>query len=164
MKPKKIILSIVFVLFLIIVGYFKISKEMEPATEKLNKNLATLDMRSRDSKRVADIKILDTTIQIYAYDKEKLPTKKDEKGNFLPFNLIKDSTDYNNLESEINNYDKTLHISSDPSTDRYYSYFSDGKIYSVKAYLEQDNIQGCKPTKPGFCEFEIKGDLASILE
>lgn len=164
MKSKKIILSILIVLALIIAGYFKVSREIKPATEKFNRDMAVLEIKSRDAKRVSDIKILNTTIQIYALDKEKLPTKKDEKGNFVPFNLTKDSSDYNNLESEINGYDKTLHISSDPSTDRYYSYFSDGKIYSIKAYLEQENTQGCKVTKPGFCEFEIKGDLESILK
>ncbi len=78
MKSKKILLSILFVLVLIIAGYFKVSKEMKPATDKFNKNMAALDIKSRDVTRVSDIKILDTTIQLYALDKEKLPTKKDE--------------------------------------------------------------------------------------
>ncbi|MEI6379092.1 MAG: hypothetical protein WCO55_05515 [Candidatus Falkowbacteria bacterium] len=164
MKHKKVILSILLVIVLIVIGYFKVAKEMKPATEKLNKDLSALEVKKRDARRTADIKILSLAIQIYALDKEKLPVKKDSKGNFVSYKLLSGSSDFNELESILNGNNPEQHAKSDPSPDRYYEYYSDGKVYSVKGWLEQENIQNCKLIKPEYCEFEVKGDLATILK
>ncbi|MFA4872416.1 MAG: DUF4190 domain-containing protein [Patescibacteria group bacterium] len=155
-----IILAIISMAYAVLIVKNQVTGLIDNAKQELD----TAAVKSRDAKRIADARILNTTIQIYALDTEKLPIAKDEKNNFRPFKLIKGSPDFTSLESEIKGNDSSQYITADPSDpERYYEYFSDGKIYTIKAYLEQTNVENCKEVKSGYCEFEIKGDLASAL-
>lgn len=162
---QKFILVILVVGVLTLTGCSNEVKQIGDLTKKASQDLDATRMKARDAKRIADARILSTGIQLYALDAESLPTAKDDKGNFRAMKLIKGSADYTLLESTLKSKDSTSYLPSDPAEpERYFEYFSDGKIYTIKTPLEQSGIENCKQIKPGFCEFEVKGDLDSVLK
>ncbi len=138
-------------------------KEIKQNTKQAKNEINDLSIESRDAKRVADANILNTTIQLYILDAETLPTIKDTDGNFKSLKLINNSSDFKQFEKLIKNNDPSMSIPTDPlDPDRYFEYYSDGKTYTIKTYLEQKNTN-CTQTKPGYCEFVIEGNIDTVL-
>jgi len=164
MKQKIFLTAILAMALLMSTGCAKQAVEIGQLANKANQDSEALQVKSRDAKRVADANILSTTIQLYILDTKKIPTIKDGNGNLRAFKLIKNSADFKTLESTIKANDSSMYIPVDPQDpDRYFEFYSDGQIYTIKTLLEQDN-GNCKQIKPGYCEFEVKGYAKSVLE
>lgn len=161
---QKIILTIVLTFgILILTGCTKQISEIDQAVKKTNKDLSAARVEARDAKRISDVNILNTIVQIYIVDKKEIPTIKDGNGHYRSFKLIKNSSDFKTLESVIKDYDSSMYIPVDPSDpERYYEFYSDSHKYTIKAYLEENN-GNCKQIRPDYCEFEIKGNIDSLL-
>lgn len=163
MKQKIFFIPILALGLLVLSGCAKQSTIIGQITGQMVKNLEEARIENRDAKRLTDVKLIDTIIQIYILNTERMPTIKDSNGNFRSFKLIKDSSDFITLESAIKENVPSGDIPVDLSDPiRYYEFYSDGQNYIIKAYLEQDN-GNCKQTKPGYCEFEIKGNMDAVL-
>lgn len=163
MKQKIFIINLL--LMILLSGCSKGVNEIVDLTKKSNQALETAQMKSRDARRVSEAKILDIRIQLYADGTGKLPVAKDDAGNFKSLKLIKNSADFKQLDAELLRFENEQALEADPlDPERYYEYFSNGEIYSIKAFLEQNNFEKCKESKPGYCEFEIRGKLESALK
>ena len=117
---------------------------------------------AKDEKRRSSVRMLSIAVELYALDEEKLPFKKDANGTYQSYKLIKDSADFNLLQSQLQKVGSYLEVPVDPDDpNRYLEYYSNGDTFLVKAFLSGQS-DDCKMNSNNLCEFVIKKALKDL--
>jgi hypothetical protein len=164
MKKQFLLTALLLIsISLISTGCVQQVKEIKDITKQTQKDLSEAKIEARDAQRVSNIKIFHTTLQLYALDAKKLPSKQDANRNYQSFKLIKNSSDFKTVESELKSIDSSFYIPVDPNDpNRYIEFYSDNEIYWVKTFLTQKS-DNCEMNTDNYCVYTIQGTLENIF-
>jgi len=157
MDNKKIIMAVLVILVFILAGvlawksFFGLAPGgVSSALVSPVQNIVLSPEDTRDEQRIKDLLILSEKIDInntdrgnYAFIANEWQNISDEKSG-----IFRELQDTGNLENPL----------KDPSPDKYYSYWSDGNAYELRAILENKNSDKCELSGE-LCIYKIRKDL-----
>jgi hypothetical protein len=157
MDNKKSVVAVLVILTFLLVGVLALKSFVgsKPAVNNSPSNFPVQDIvlspeDTRDEQRIKDLIILSEKIDInnadrgnYAFVANDWQNISDEESG-----IFRELQETGNLENPL----------KDPSQDKYYSYWSDGNAYELRATLENKNSGKCEMSGE-LCIYKIRKEL-----